>query len=165
MHIKFTPKGICLIAVLAAIVFVMTVVPRVPIPLGYAHLGDAAIMLAAYYGGKKNGALASALGSALSDFIGGYPIWIIPTLIIKYMMGRCAAVDAPFFSWRTALGFFLSAVWLVVGYTLAGAVLYGSLAAGLTSTPGLIAEAVVNMAAAFGVGALLEKANFRKLIK
>ena len=165
MHIKFTPKDICLIAVLAAIVFVMTVVPRVPIPLGYAHLGDAAIMLVAYYGGKKNGALASALGSALSDFIGGYPIWIIPTLIVKYMMGRCAAVDAPFFSWRTALGFFLSAVWLVVGYTLAGAVLYGSLAAGLTSTPGLIAEAVVNMAAAFGVGALLEKANFRKLIK
>ena len=77
MHIKFTPKDICLIAVLAAIVFVMTVVLRVPIPLGYAHLGDAAIMLAAYYGGKKNGALASALGSALSDFIGGYPIWII----------------------------------------------------------------------------------------
>ena len=86
-------------------------------------------------------------------------------MIIKYMMGRCAAVDAPFFSWRTALGFFLSAVWLVVGYTLAGAVLYGSLEAGLTSTPGLIAEAVVNMAAAFGVGALLEKANFRKFIK
>ena len=53
MHIKFTPKDICLIAVLAAIVFVMTVVPRVPIPLGYAHLGDAAIMLAAYYGEEK----------------------------------------------------------------------------------------------------------------
>ena len=53
MHIKFTPKDICLIAVLAAIVFVMTVVPRVPIPLGYAHLGDAAIMLAAYYGERK----------------------------------------------------------------------------------------------------------------
>ena len=73
--------------------------------------------------------------------------------------GRCAILF-----WRTALGFFLSAVWLVVGYTLAGAVLYGSLEAGLTSTPGLIAGRM-NMAAAFGVGALLEKANFRKLIK
>ncbi len=35
-------KTLCLTAVLAAFVFIMTFVPKIPIPLGYAHLGDAA---------------------------------------------------------------------------------------------------------------------------
>ena len=74
MQAKYSVKDICIVALFSAIIFVMTVVPSIPIPLGYAHLGDAAIMLAGYYGGKKKGAIASALGSAMADFIGGYPL-------------------------------------------------------------------------------------------
>ena len=53
MQAKYSVKDICIVALFSAIIFVMTVVPSIPIPLGYAHLGDAAIMLAGYYGGKK----------------------------------------------------------------------------------------------------------------
>lgn len=165
MQAKYSVKDICIVALFSAIIFVMTVVPSIPIPLGYAHLGDAAIMLAGYYGGKKKGAIASALGSVMADFIGGYPLWIVPTLIIKYCMGRSAAVDAPFWSLRTLMGFSLSAICLVVGYTVAGAILYGGLEAGLSSTPGLIAEGAVNLVAAYAVGALLNKAGFAQLLK
>ena len=37
-------RTICVTAVLAALIFVLTYVPKIPIPLGYAHLGDAAII-------------------------------------------------------------------------------------------------------------------------
>ena len=35
--------SLCYAAVLTALVFVLTFVPKIPIPLGYAHLGDAII--------------------------------------------------------------------------------------------------------------------------
>jgi uncharacterized membrane protein len=164
MKSSYTVRDMCLIGVMAAVIFLLTVVPRVPIPLGYAHLGDGAIMLAGFYGGKKKGALASAIGSALADGLGGFAIWIIPTFIIKYMMGRTAYSNAPLLSFKTLLCFLGTAAWLVIGYTLAGALLYGSLATGLTSTPGLLYEAAINLVAAYAVGICLEKAGFQRLM-
>lgn len=162
---SYSVRDICIIGVMAAIVFILTVVPRVPIPLGYAHLGDGAIMLAGFYGGKKKGALAAAIGSALSDALSGFPIWIIPTFIIKYFMGWSAASDAPFFSVKTGLHFLGTCAILIVGYTIAGAILYGGIEVGLTSTPGLCYEALINIVAAYAVGALLEKTPFGKMMK
>ena len=49
----YTTKSICLSAVLAAVVFIMTFVPRIPIPLGYAHLGDAVIFLSFLYFNRR----------------------------------------------------------------------------------------------------------------
>ena len=36
---------ITMTAIMSAFVFLATFVPKIPIPLGYAHLGDAAIIL------------------------------------------------------------------------------------------------------------------------
>jgi uncharacterized membrane protein len=157
-------RKICITAVMAALVFIMTIVPRIPIPLGYAHLGDAAIFLVVLYIGRREGALAASIGSAFADFIGGFPVWIIPTIIIKYIMaeilGRVACpADGTYrlFSVRTMLGLILSGIWMVFGYTIAGAILYGSLPVGLTSAPGLLLEGVINILAAYGVGSFLNK--------
>ena len=35
--------------------------------------------------GMKKGAVAGAIGGGLSDFIGGYFYWVVPTLLIKCM--------------------------------------------------------------------------------
>ena len=43
--------------------------------------------------------------------------------------------------------------------------LYGSFAAGLASSPGLITEGVVNIAVYFAAAAVLEKAHIRQLIQ
>ena len=75
---KLTTKDLCLTALFTAIVFVMTFVPKIPIPLGYAHLGDAAVLLAVVLLGRKQGAIAGAVGSALADLIGGFALWIVP---------------------------------------------------------------------------------------
>ena len=130
--------SLCYAAVLTALVFVLTFVPKIPIPLGYAHLGDAIIFASVLFSTRRQAALAASIGSALSDFIGGFPIWIIPTLIIKYVM-----VEAVFYTvrpderaWkltspRVFIGFFLSATWMVLSYTVSGSLLYGSWAVGI----------------------------------
>lgn len=80
-------KRLTLGGVMAALVFVMTYFPKVPVPVtgGYIHLGDGAIFLA----GMLLGPLAvasAAIGSALSDLVGGYVPYVLPTLVIKGLM-------------------------------------------------------------------------------
>lgn len=150
---KFTVKEICLTALFTALVFVMTFVPKIPIPLGYAHLGNAAVFLGVVLIGRRSGAIAGSIGSALADLIGGFAIWIIPTLIIKYVMAMIFAyiggqlkTSSFTLSRRSITGLTLACLWMVVSYTLAGAFLYDSLAAGLASAPGLAMEGLLNAA-------------------
>lgn len=138
---------------MTAVVFLATFIPRIPIPLGYAHLGDAAIFLIVLSLGRREALLAACLGSALSDLLGGFPLWILPTLLIKFIMADIV--------WRVArtgsitpdrrrmiTAFLLASAWMVIGYTVFGALLYDSLAAGLASAPGLIMEGLFNSLAA-----------------
>ncbi|EOD00710.1 ECF transporter S component [Caldisalinibacter kiritimatiensis] len=75
---------------MTALVFVATAfVPQIPIPFtqGYVHLGDSMVFVAAILLGWQYGAIAGGLGSALADLYLGFYIWILPTLIIKALMG------------------------------------------------------------------------------
>lgn len=76
-------------ALMAAIIFVATYAIRIPNPAtgGYSHLGDCMIFLGVILLGRKNGSIAAVIGGALSDFLAGAPLWILPTLIIKFIMG------------------------------------------------------------------------------
>ena len=130
---------------MTAFVFVATFVPKIPIPLGYAHLGDAAIFLSVMFCGRRVGILSGVTGSALADFLSGFPIWIVPTVFIK------AAMAETF--WRLhkknfLLALIISSLIMTAGYTLTGAALYDSLSAGLASTPGLLLKSAVNISVA-----------------
>ena len=127
---------------MSAFVFIATFVPKIPIPLGYAHLGDAAIFLSVIFCGRKVGILSGIIGSALADFLSGFPLWILPTIIIK------AAEAEIFWSLKDKnliLSLILASVVMAFGYTLAGAALYDSLSAGFASAPGLLLKAAVNI--------------------
>ena len=159
-HPVFTARELCLTAAMTALVFVATFVPRIPIPLGYAHLGDAVIFLLALSIGRREALFAACLGSALSDVLGGFLLWAVPTLIIKFVMadivwriaGRSAAGKI-----RTLGAFLASSLWMAFAYTVFGAALYASVEAGLASTPGLLMEGLVNTAAAMLVLPALRK--------
>ena len=160
-------KVITYTAVLAAIVFVMTFVPKIPIPFGYAHLGDAIIFISVLFLPHKQAGLAASIGSALSDFIGGFPVWIIPTLIVKYVMVevvfwivRPDQKEWKLTSVRVFLGFLVSAIWMVLSYAVSGALLYGSVAAGAAMVSGLIGEGVINMIVAYAAGVCLLRMHF-----
>ena len=159
---RLSAKELCAAGVMAAFVFIATLVPQIPIPLGYAHLGDGAVFLAVFFAGRRAGIFAGAFGSALADLAGGFPVWILPTLIIKAVMAeiffRVALErnDAPkFFSARVLCGMAAACLFMTAGYALSGAFLYDSLALGLSSVPGLLIKSAVNIAAAaFAGGAI-----------
>ncbi len=164
-------RFLCITAMMTALICIMTAVPRIPIPLGYAHLGDAFIVLTVLFVGRREGIWAAGIGSALADLIGGFPIWIVPTLIIKAIMagilGKIAydnEGECHIFSARCMIGVVLCMAWMVLGYTISGAILYGGLLVGLTSTPGLLLKAAVNFVIAYGIGFIMEKMHIRHIL-
>ena len=128
-------RTLTLASMLAALIFVATSFFKLPVSLtqGYIHLGDGFILLGAALLGTP-AIIAAALGSALADLLGGYTVYILPTFIIKGLVGAVAvwslAKQRPLVM-RLAgliaaeavmvLGYFL-AEWLVLGYGWAAAV-------------------------------------------
>lgn len=147
-------KDLTLTAIMSAFVFLATFIPKIPIPLGYAHLGDAAIFLAVIFCGRKIGILSGVIGSALADFLSGFPIWILSTILIK-------ALEAEIFYKLSGKNFLAALITaslaMTIGYTIFGAILYGSLSVGLTSTPGLLIKSAINI-----IVAIIFKNSFAK---
>ena len=70
---SFTVREFCLAAVMAAVASRDLCAACIPILLGYAHLGDAAIFLMVLFLGRRETLIAACFGSALSDLLGGFP--------------------------------------------------------------------------------------------
>lgn len=153
---------LCLTAMFMALICIVTML-HFPIPLGYAHLGNSIILIAVYYFNTKYGILAGSVGSALADMLTGYNEWIIPTLLIKALMaGTAAAVGKKsgkfqLYSARTIFAVVLGMSIMVVLYTLSGALMYQSLAAGFSQTTGLALEGIANIVVFFVLGSILNR--------
>ena len=78
-------KKIAFAGVFAAFVFIATQI-RIPTAIGYINLGDGVILIGAFLFGPM-AFFPAAIGSALSDLLAGYAQYIIPTFIIKGLMG------------------------------------------------------------------------------
>lgn len=79
-------------ALMMSLILVGTILLRIPIPMtqGYVHLGDAMIYLGVLLLGRKSGAAAAGIGSALADVLGGFAVWAPWTLVIKGAMAFAA---------------------------------------------------------------------------
>ena len=133
-------KQLTLAGVLAALVFVLTYLPKVPVPVtgGYIHLGDGAIFLSVLLLGPL-GIPAAAVGSGLSDLIGGYMVYVIPTVIIKGLVALIAWKLYRKGSWvSAAVAFIVAEAVMVLGYFAFEAVMYGIAAAAAAILPNVI---------------------------
>ena len=124
-------KKLTMAGVMAALVFVMTYVPKVPVPVtgGYVHLGDGAIFLAALLLGPL-GIPAAAIGSGLADILGGYMVYALPTMVIKAAVALIAWKIWKEGSWlRAVIAFVLAEIAMVAGYFAFESIMYGAAAA------------------------------------
>ena len=122
-------------AVMAALVCVTTMLIQVPIPAteGFFNVGDAMIMVAALTFGPMVGAIAGGIGSSLADLLGGWYVYVIPTLIIKGVEGLLAGwvmsgTDKLSFQ-RLMFAWIVGGLEMVGGYFLFQVYLYGFSAA------------------------------------
>lgn len=162
---------ICITAVFIALVYIATAFIQIPIPLGYAHLGNSIILLASLLLTPRIACISGGIGSSMADILTGFPIWAVPTLIIKIGIALIASSifslgkkSKSIYSKRTFAGTAASMIFMTAGYTVAGAILYGSVASGLSSAPGLFAEGIVNIIVFYAIGIILDKAGIKRLI-
>ncbi len=87
-------KKLILAALFAALSCVATMSIRIPTPGtgGYIHPGDAIVILSGVILGPVWGFLAGGIGSALSDLIGGYFVYVPITFVIKGLVALAAGL-------------------------------------------------------------------------
>lgn len=106
---------------LAALVFAATYLFKIPISItqGYIHLGDAFILLGAVLL-DWTAVPAAAIGSLLADLIAGYPLYCLPTFLIKAGVAAIAVAGCrkTQSDWVRILWFVLAELWMVLGYFL-----------------------------------------------
>lgn len=85
-------KKLILAALFAALSCVATMSIRIPTPGtgGYIHPGDAIVILSGVILGPVCGFFAGGIGSALSDLIGGYFVYVPITFVIKGLVALVA---------------------------------------------------------------------------
>jgi len=134
--VRFGTRELAASAVMAALVCVATMLVQFPIPAtqGFFNIGDAMVMVAALTFGPVVGAIAGGLGSSLADLLGGWYVWVLPTLIIKGIEGLLAG-------WvlslggeergklRVVLAWIVGGLEMVAGYFLVQVYMYGFSAA------------------------------------
>ncbi len=77
-------------AMFAALIVAATLVVHIPAPAGYLHAGDGLALLAGLVLGPAYGFAAAAVGSALTDLLMGFALYVPATLVIKGGMALLA---------------------------------------------------------------------------
>ena len=85
-------RKLVMAALMAALVFVATMVIKIPTPTnGYLNLGDCFVLLSGWLLGPWYGFAAGGIGSMLVDLLGGYFQYVPGTFLIKGLMALVAA--------------------------------------------------------------------------
>lgn len=136
---------ISLMAIMAALVTVGTLTFRIPNPMGgYFNVGDVMIFVCALTFNPIISGLAGGLGSAIADII-GFPLFAIPTLIIKGLEGFLASLITNKKNiFRDVLAVVVAGSEMITGYFLAELYpLQWGLGGALAEVPGNIAQIVI----------------------
>lgn len=159
-------KLVTLAAVFSAIIFMVTAIPQIHIPMpggqGYVHLGDCFIYLAACFLPTPYAVAAAVIGSGLSDALLGAMLYILPTALIKGCMAATFSRRGPrLVTLRNIIGLAAASVILIGGYFLADAVLFGNWVAPVASLPWNAAQALGSAALFLILGAAMDKADLK----
>lgn len=112
-----------LTALLAALVFVVTALVRLPVPAsaggGYLNIGDSIISAGALLLGPLPATFAAACGSGIADVASGAALYVVPTVVIKGLMGLIIGLFAhPRRFLLYTSGVALAEILMVLGYGL-----------------------------------------------
>ena len=156
-------RNIVLTAVLAAMVYVLTAFVKIPTPQGYIHIGDGIIYLAAALLPTPYAMAAGASGAGMSDYLSGYAMWVLPTMIIKALSASLFTASRPTVINRHNGIALLPAVTVsVVGYYFASVILYGDWGAALAAVPTNCIQGTASAALFFCLGLSLDRLGLKK---
>ena len=136
---------ISLTAIMTALVTAATFMVRIPSPIGgYFNFGDVMIFIVALTFKSVIGGFAGGVGSAISDFI-GYPMFVVPTLVIKGLEGFFAGfITNKKSAFRDVLAVAVAGCEMILGYLFAEAyILQMGWETALLEVPGNIVQVAI----------------------
>ena len=156
-------KHVCISAMLAALAFVATFLIKIPLPIGYVHIGDGIVFLASALLPLPYAMVASAVGVGLADLCAGYAIYIPITVIIRILTVLFFSRKKPMLSWHNIIALAAAIVLCAVGYWAFEAIfVYESGIAALAGLPFNIAQsalgAIIYIIVSKAAGKWLKKA-------
>lgn len=125
---KDNVKKIVYGAFMMALVTIGTMVIQIPTPAtkGYINVGDSFIFLTSALFGPAMGFISGGLGSSLADLLSGYAYWAPWTLVIKGLEGLIVGILYKGYSeYAKIFSLLVGALWMVLGYYIAGGIMYG----------------------------------------
>jgi uncharacterized membrane protein len=139
-------KKIVFSGVLAAFVFIATVVVKIEIPGGgYFNLGDTTVIISGVILGPLFSFFAAAIGSMLADLCLGYAIYAPASFLIKGIMALVVALmygkNKRIF--MSCAGAFISEIIMVCGYFLYEIILTNNTGTALLGIPGNLTQGAV----------------------
>ena len=162
-------------AMMTAMVMIATTFFKIPNAMGYIHLGDGFVLLAAIILPKKYACFAGGVGAGLADIYGGYAVWAPWTLVIKIVMVLIVQLFFDFLTKRASNGkhiakiagipfaeffaYVLAVLCTVSGYYIAQGFISGNWAAPIADVPGNVLQAAVGSVIAILVSVTLEKTS------
>ena len=164
-------------ALMACLVLLATYIIRIPSPFtqGYIHFGDTMVFLSVLVLGKKGGAAAAGLGSALADVLGGYAAYAPWTFIIKALMAfimgifieACIRKNKHHLKLGSVpvieiVGMVVGGAVMVLGYAIVDGVLAGNMVTGFLGAPFNVIQFAVGMVLATILAMALYKTPARK---
>ena len=160
-------------AMMTAMVMIATTFFKIPNAMGYIHLGDGFVLLAAIILPKKYACFAGGVGAGLADIYGGYAVWAPWTLVIKIVMVLIVQLFFDFLTKRASNGkhiakivgipfaelfaYVLAVLWTVSGYYIAQGFISGNWIAPVADVPGNELQAAVGSIIAILVSVTLGK--------
>lgn len=160
-------------AMMTAMVMIATTFFKIPNAMGYIHLGDGFVLLAAIILPKKYACFAGGVGAGLADIYGGYAVWAPWTLVIKIVMVLIVQLFFDFLTKRASNGkhiakiagipfaelfaYVLAVLWTVSGYYIAQGFISGNWIAPVTDVPGNVLQASAGAVIAILVSVALGK--------
>ena len=162
-------------AMMTAMVMIATTFFKIPNAMGYIHLGDGFVLLAAIILPKKYACFAGGVGAGLADIYGGYAVWAPWTLVIKIVMVLIVQLFFDFLTKRASNGkhiakiagipfaelfaYVLAVLWTVSGYYVAQGFISGNWAGPIADVPGNVLQAAVGSVIAILVSVALGKTS------
>lgn len=153
-------KEMTKLAMMVALTVTLSLMFIIPIPAtkGFVTLCEVGIYASALLFGPTGGLLVGAMSGGLIDLISGYPEWAIFSIVIHGFQGFLLGYLYNKFPNKKGLvlGFALASLFMIIGYALATALLFGW-PAGIASLPSNMIQNIFGIAVTVPLYQALQK--------
>lgn len=159
-------KLISLTALFAALILVATAYAKVPLVLGYVHLGDVFIVIACFMLPPPVAVCVAAIGSMLADLLAGFVLYMPITFLAKGLMALIFSLFyyKKFKLWRVPVGVIVGSVVMVGLYFVFEMIYYGFPAA-LANLPMQFIQPAVSLPVGSLISFVLSKISYINSLK